>query len=278
MKPFSSTFVCVSCASQHAHHACTRFFLFRKLVLSTRRAGRSCLQERVYVDICFYNWCLVLQSVDMAGHNTSLFVLGVMILWFGWYGFNPGSQGIIISPVTSTYSAASAVANSAVTTTLAPAASGITGLFLTAFLLKKKTGKHHWDIMAMGNSTLAGLVAITAGCSTVYPWAAVVIGIVAGIIYPLASRLMILIKVGLHAWAYFCKECSHHEMCAASDPHLRCCVAHTAVNTHTCVRASSQCCSPGMQRGLVHHRWTVIRLKKTGLKKNRAQGTVCLLF
>lgn len=138
-----------------------------------------------------------MQSVDMAGHNTSLFVLGVMILWFGWYGFNPGSQLAIITPAGSTYSVASAVANSAVTTSLSPAASGLTGLLLTAILLKIKTGKHHWDIMAMGNSTLAGLVAITAGCSTVYPWAAIVIGIVAGIIYPLASRLMILLKVGL---------------------------------------------------------------------------------
>ena len=133
----------------------------------------------------------------MAGHNTSLFVLGVMILWFGWYGFNPGSQLAIVSAAGSTSFYANAVANAAVTTTLAPAAAGLTGLFLTAVLLKMKTGKHHWDIMAMGNSTLAGLVAITAGCSTVYPWAAIVIGIVAGIIYPLASRLMILLKVSL---------------------------------------------------------------------------------
>lgn len=139
--------------------------------------------------------CLPVQSVDMAGHNTSLFVLGVMILWFGWYGFNPGSQLAVVSPLGSTYSYASAVSNAAVTTSLAPAAAGLTGLFFTAILLKFKTGKHHWDIMAMGNSTLAGLVAITAGCSTVLPWGAICIGIVAGIIYPLASRLMILIKV-----------------------------------------------------------------------------------
>lgn len=134
-------------------------------------------------------------SVDMAGHNTSLFVLGVMILWFGWYGFNPGSQLAIVTTSGSTYSIASAVSNAAVTTSLAPAASGLTGLFFTAVLLKMKTGKHHWDIMAMGNSTLAGLVAITAGCSTVLPWAAIAIGIVSGFLYPLASRLMVFIKI-----------------------------------------------------------------------------------
>ncbi len=122
-----------------------------------------------------------------------------MILWFGWYGFNPGSQLAIVTPTGSTYSIASAVSNAAVTTSLAPAAAGLTGLFVTAILLKLKTGKHHWDIMAMGNSTLAGLVAITAGCSTVYPWAAIAIGIVSGFIYPLASRLMVLIRVCLRS-------------------------------------------------------------------------------
>lgn len=131
----------------------------------------------------------------MAGHNTSLFVLGVMILWFGWYGFNPGSQLAIVSAPGSTSFVANAVANAAVTTTLAPAAAGLTGLMVTAILLKMKTGKHHWDIMAMGNSTLAGLVAITSGTSVVYPWGAIVIGIVAGIIYPFASRLMVMLKV-----------------------------------------------------------------------------------
>lgn len=153
-------------------------------------------------------WYL-LQSVDMAGHNTSLFVLGVMILWFGWYGFNPGSQLAIITTAGSSYSVANAVANAAVTTSLAPAAAGLTGLMMTAVLLKIKTGKHHWDIMAMGNSTLAGLVAITAGTSVVYPWAAIVIGIIAGIIYPLASRLMVLLKVSPSRLGCCAPTCMH---------------------------------------------------------------------
>jgi Amt family ammonium transporter len=144
-----------------------------------------------------------MQSVDMAGHNSSLFVLGVMILWFVWYGFNTGSQLAIVTPIGSTYSVASAVSNAAVTTSLAPAAAGLTGLLVTAVLLKLKTGKHHWNIIAMGNSTLAGLVAITAGCSTVYPWAAIVIGIVSGFLYPLASRLMVFIRVCSHRHMYW---------------------------------------------------------------------------
>ena len=51
-----------------------------------------------------------------------------------------------------------------------------------------------YDIMVMGNGALAGLVAITSGCSTVQPWAAVIIGIVAGTLYCIGSKVSILAK------------------------------------------------------------------------------------
>lgn len=69
----------------------------------------------------------------MPGHNTSLFVLGVMILWFGWYGFNPGSQLALVG-----YS--DAVANAAVTTTIAPAVAGMSALFAKSFIGRKAAG------------------------------------------------------------------------------------------------------------------------------------------
>ncbi len=75
-----------------------------------------------------------LQVVDMPGHNTSLFVLGVMILWFGWYGFNPGSQLALVG-----YSPA--VANAAVTTTIAPAVAGLSALFAKSFTGRKAAGR-----------------------------------------------------------------------------------------------------------------------------------------
>ena len=69
----------------------------------------------------------------MPGHNSSLFILGVMILWFGWYGFNPGSQLALVG-----YS--SAIANAAVTTTIAPAAAGLMGVVVKSIIGKITIG------------------------------------------------------------------------------------------------------------------------------------------
>ena len=76
---------------------------------------------------------LLLQVVDMPGHNSSLFVLGVMILWFGWYGFNPGSQLALVG-----YSGA--IANAAITTTLAPAFASMSALTVKSIMTRKATG------------------------------------------------------------------------------------------------------------------------------------------
>ncbi|MGH2412656.1 MAG: ammonium transporter [Microcystaceae cyanobacterium] len=100
------------------------------------------------------------------GHNMSIATLGCLILWIGWFGFNPGSQ----------LAADAAVPYIAVTTNLAAAAGGITAT-IVAWL---KYGKP--DLSMIINGILAGLVAITAGCAFVSYWGAVIIGIVAGII------------------------------------------------------------------------------------------------
>lgn len=70
----------------------------------------------------------------MPGHNSSLFVLGVMILWFGWYGFNPGSQLALVG-----YSGA--IANAAITTTLAPAFASLSALAVRSTLTRFSTGE-----------------------------------------------------------------------------------------------------------------------------------------
>lgn len=101
------------------------------------------------------------------GHNAVYGVLGVLILWFGWFGFNAGStmtaQGALFAYV-------------ALTTLLATAAGALGALFAAWAVLGKP------DIWYMLNGVLAALVAITAACAFVKPWAAVVIGAVAGVV------------------------------------------------------------------------------------------------
>ena len=102
----------------------------------------------------------------LPGHNMGFATLGCLILWIGWFGFNPGSE----------LAATANVPYIAVTTNLAAAAGGVTATF-TSWI---KDGKP--DLSMTINGILAGLVGITAGCADVAYWEAVVIGAIAGII------------------------------------------------------------------------------------------------
>ena len=105
------------------------------------------------------------------GHNLTFAALGVFILWFGWFGFNPGSQ----LGAAGTENAV-AIAHITLTTNLAAAAGAISAL-LTSWVKFNRPG------LSFGlNGALAGLVAITAGTDIVSPAGAVLIGILAGII------------------------------------------------------------------------------------------------
>lgn len=100
------------------------------------------------------------------GHSLTLAAIGVFILWFGWFGFNSGS----------TTTGTEEIGLIAVNTSLAAAAASISALLIS--IKKFKT----YDIGMTLNGCLAGLVGITAGCANVEPWAALIIGIVAGIL------------------------------------------------------------------------------------------------
>jgi Amt family ammonium transporter len=104
------------------------------------------------------------------GHNMPLFGLGVLILWLGWFGFNPGST---LNALDGRYPQIAIV-------TLLAAASGVLGALLTA---QRKTG--FVDIGMAGNGAIGALVAITAPSGYVEAWAAIPIGFIAGIIVPL---------------------------------------------------------------------------------------------
>ena len=110
-------------------------------------------------------------------------VLGTFILWLGWYGFNPGSTLGIASP-----GSAQTAARCVVNTTLSAATCG-----LTVVVLDKLFGSRTWDVSAVCNGVLGGLVSITAACSTVYPWAAVLIGFLGGFVYFGASRFVLYV-------------------------------------------------------------------------------------
>src|SRR5438876_4695761 len=103
------------------------------------------------------------------GHNMPYAVLGTLILWFGWFGFNPGSTLAVITGDKVGY-----FAYVALTTNIA-AASGAVGGLITAWIVLKKP-----DISMMLNGVIAALVAITAASGFVAPWAAIVIGLVSG--------------------------------------------------------------------------------------------------
>ncbi len=109
------------------------------------------------------------------GHNLALGALGVFILWFGWFGFNPGSQ--LAAAGTEN---AVAIGHIAVTTNLAAAAGAVTAM-LVAWIRYKRPA-----LSISLNGALAGLVAITAGCDAVDPMGAVLIGIMAGFVLPFA--------------------------------------------------------------------------------------------
>jgi Amt family ammonium transporter len=105
--------------------------------------------------------------------------LGVFILWFGWFGFNPGSQLGATGKENIT-----AIAHIALTTNMAAAA----GSF-SALLISWKRYKRPALSMAL-NGALAGLVAITAGCNIVSPGGALIIGTIAGIILVFSVEIL----------------------------------------------------------------------------------------
>jgi len=105
------------------------------------------------------------------GHNLSLATLGTFVLWFGWFGFNPGST-MSADP--------HAISHVAVTTNTAAAAAIMSSTILSWLLLGKP------DLGMTLNGCLAGLVAITASCAFVTVGASLVIGLVAGILVVLA--------------------------------------------------------------------------------------------
>ena len=109
------------------------------------------------------------KSKAIPGHNLTLAYLGVFILWFGWFGFNPGSQLAAAG-----YGDQTAISHVFLTTNLA----ACTGGFLALIVSWIKYGKPSLSLTL--NGILAGLVGVTAGCDLVSPMGAALIGAICG--------------------------------------------------------------------------------------------------
>jgi len=119
----------------------------------------------------------------IAGHSIPLASLGVFILWFGWFGFNAGSTLGVSGD------GGNLAARVAMNTNLAAAAGAIAAMVMVWIRYGKP------DLSMTMNGALAGLVAITASCAYVEGWAAIVIGLVGGVVVVVGVSLLDKIKV-----------------------------------------------------------------------------------
>ena len=117
----------------------------------------------------------------MPAHNMLIASVGTIILWFGWYGFNPGSTLSAMDTA--------GVARVAVNTTLAAATGGLAALFFVYPRTRK------WDCGMTMNGLLAGLVAITCPCYWVSPAGALALGAVAGVLVVLGTDLLEYLRI-----------------------------------------------------------------------------------
>ena len=115
----------------------------------------------------------------MRPHSLPLVMLGAGLLWFGWFGFNAGSS-----------LAANGIAGLALMNTQVATAGAIIG-----WLLVERLRNGHATSLGAASGAVAGLVAITPACAFVAPWAAIVIGFIAGILCSLAVGLKYIFKI-----------------------------------------------------------------------------------
>ena len=120
------------------------------------------------------------ETVAMPGHNMSIATLGCLILWLGWFGFNPGST-MAVDP--------NAIAHIAITTNTSAAFGGVAAT-ITAWLYLGKP-----DLSMIINGILAGLVGITAGCAWINVPNAAIIGTIAGILVVFAVTFFDNLKI-----------------------------------------------------------------------------------
>jgi len=117
----------------------------------------------------------------LKGHSDLLAALGVIILWMGWYGFNGGST---LGAGAGNGAYINLAAKVCVTTTISAAMGAITTMVYSRLV------QGYFNLSLCLNGVLAGLVSITAPCSVVEPWAAMMIGLIGAFVYVGASTAL----------------------------------------------------------------------------------------
>src|SRR6476660_100318 len=120
-------------------------------------------------------------GAPMLPHDLTIAASGGLILWFGWYGFNPGSTLSAMDFV--------GIGRVAANTTLAACSAGLTAMFY-AYSFSKK-----WDVSFTVNGFLAGLVAITCPCYWVSPTGSILLGAVAGVLVVAGVELLEYLRI-----------------------------------------------------------------------------------
>jgi len=126
------------------------------------------------------------EARHLQGHSLALAASGVLILWVGWYGFNPGSQLAFSGEAN-----IAATMTIAVNTTLAAGAGGVAAMIVASLL----SHSHKLSLAMLFNGVVAGLVGITASCDSVTNNEAIIIGLVAGVLVVLGVSLLNRLKI-----------------------------------------------------------------------------------
>ncbi|CAB9514576.1 Ammonium transporter 1 member [Seminavis robusta] len=134
----------------------------------------------------------LLKPKAMPGHSVALQVLGAFILLFGWFGFNAGTS--LLLPDNNPFRAQIA-SMCAINTFLSAGTAAMASLLVRLVKSKLQHGQALFYLRPAINGALTGLVSITASCATLDFWAAIVVGTVAGIIYPFASDFLLWIRI-----------------------------------------------------------------------------------
>merc|ERR1712070_1288639 len=125
-------------------------------------------------------------QAEFCAHNVPFQVIGTLALWFGWFGFNPGST-LSMHDKGAAYTAGIVAVN----TTLTPCIASLIVFALKALVLPPR----RLDIGGFCNGILAGLVSITAGCAVVKAWESLIIGVIGAFVYVGSSFLLQYLKV-----------------------------------------------------------------------------------